>query len=128
MSPEPSREPLQQRLYRELAEELTARLEDQERSWPAIHAAERRMRARVRRVIGRRLEVPETHPGMAEALAVLAEETPEQTARDEALMRRWCQAHSIVVDATGARERVMQRLEIMAARQQAAGALDGVWP
>ena len=125
MRPEPSREPLQQRLYRELAEELTARLEDQELSWPAIHAAERRMWARVRRFIGRRLEVPDTHPGMAEALTVLAEETPEQATHDAALVRRWRQAQGLAVDAAGARARVMARLEEMARRQQAAGARSG---
>ena len=128
MRPELSREPLQQRLYRELAEELTARLEDQELSWPAVYAAEGRMRARVRRFIGRRLEVPETHPGMAEALTVLAEETPEQAARDEALVRRWCQAHGIAGDAAGARAHVAARLEAMARREQAARALDDVGP
>jgi hypothetical protein len=51
MTPNP-REPLQRRIYQELAGALTARLEEQELSWPAFHAAERWMRARVRRVIG----------------------------------------------------------------------------
>jgi hypothetical protein len=126
MRPEPSREPLQQRLYRELAEALTARLEDQELSWPAIHAAERRMQARVRLFIGRRLGAPDTHPSMAEALMVLAEDAPEQAAYDEALVRRWRQAHGIVVDAAGAREWVMQRLDEMAERLQASDARDGL--
>jgi hypothetical protein len=62
MTPAQPREPLQQRIYRELAEELTARLEGQELSWPAIHAAEGRMRARVRLTIARRLEMPDMHP------------------------------------------------------------------
>ena len=127
MTPNP-REPLQRRIYQELAGELTARLEGQELSWTAIHAAERRMRARVRRVVGRRLEVPDTHPGLAEALMVLAEETPEQAARDEALVRRWSQAHGIAWDAAGARAHVAARLEAMARREQAARALDDVGP
>ena len=125
MRPDPSREPLQQRVYRELADALTARLEAQELSWTAVHAAERRIQARVRLCIARRLEVPETHPGMAEALAVLAEETPEQATHDAALVRRWRQAQGLAVDAAGARARVMARLEEMARRQQAAGARSG---
>jgi hypothetical protein len=117
MRPAPSREPLQRRLYRELADALTARLEGQELSWPAMHAAEGRMRARVRLFIGRCLEVPDTHPSMAEALTVLAEDAPEQAAHDAALVSRWCQAHGIVVDV-GARDRVLARLEEISRRQE----------
>jgi hypothetical protein len=126
MSPAPPREPLQRRVYRELAAALQARLVGQELSWPAVHAAQRRRQARVRLLIGRRLEVPDTHPGMAHALSALAQDSPEQAAHDEALMRRWCQAHGIVVDAAGARAHVAERLETMAARQRAAGERDGV--
>jgi hypothetical protein len=125
MSPAQPREPLQQRVYRELAAALQTRLEGQELSWTAVHAVERRRQARVRLLIGRRLEVPDTDPGMADALMVLAGDSPEQAAHDEALMRRWCQAHGIVVDA-GARDRVLARLEEMSRRQQAAGERDGV--
>jgi hypothetical protein len=53
MTPVPSQEPLQQRIYRELAAELTARLEGQELSWTTVHAAERRRQARVRLTIAR---------------------------------------------------------------------------
>jgi hypothetical protein len=125
MRPEPSRAPLQQRIYQQLAEELTARMEGEELSWPAVRAAERRIRARVRLFIGRHLEVPDTHPAMAEALTALAGEAPEQAVHDEALMRRWCQAQGVVVEA-GARDRVLTRLETMAARQRAAGERDGL--
>jgi hypothetical protein len=120
MSPGTPQEPLQQRIYRELAEELTAHLEGQELLWPAIHAAEGRMRARVRRSLGRRLEVPDTYLSMADALMVLAEESPEQAAHDEALVSRWRQVHGMTVDA-GARVHIAERLEEMARRQQAAG-------
>jgi hypothetical protein len=65
MTPVPSQEPLQQRIYRELAAELTARLEGQELSWPAVHAAERRRQARVRLTIARGLEASNTYPGVA---------------------------------------------------------------
>ncbi len=64
MTPVPSQEPLQQRIYRELAAELTARLEGQELSWTTVHAAEGRIGARVRLTIAGRLEVPDTHPRM----------------------------------------------------------------
>jgi ParB-like chromosome segregation protein Spo0J len=87
--PDPSREPLQQRLYRELADALTARLEGQELSWTTVHAAEGRIGARVRLTIAGRLEVPDTHPSMAHARMILAEDAPEQAARDEALVCRW---------------------------------------
>ena len=56
---------------------------------------------------------------MAHVRMILAEDAPEQAARDEALVCRWRQAHGIVVDTTGAREWVADRLERMAARQQA---------
>jgi hypothetical protein len=119
MRPEPFREPLQQRVYRELAAALTAQLEGVELSWPAFLAAERRIGARVRLLIGRRLEVPDAHPGMAHALMTLAEDTPEQAAHDAALVRRWHQVHGVVVDAAGARARIAERLEVMARRQSA---------
>jgi hypothetical protein len=125
MTPDQPREPLPRRIYREMAAKLTARPGGPELSWPAGHAAEGRMRARVRLTIGRRLEVPDTHPGLAHALMTLAEESPEQAAHDEALVRRGRQAHGIAVDA-GARARVLARLEAMSRRQQAAGARDGV--
>jgi hypothetical protein len=119
MTPDQPKAPLQQRIYQELADALTARLEAQELSWPAFLAAERRMRARVRLAIGRRLEMPDTHPSMADALTVLAGEIPEQAARDAALVSRWCHAHGIVVETTGARAWVDERLEQMAARERA---------
>ena len=119
MTPAQPREPLQQRIYRELADALTARLDAQELSWPTVHAAERRIQARTRLWIGRRLGWPDTDPGMAEALRVLAGDTPEQVAHDEALMSRWRQAHGIVVDTSGAREWVLQRLDQMAERERA---------
>ena len=72
MSHAPSREPLQQRLYRALADALTARLEGQELSWTTVHAAEGRIGARVRLTIGRRLGAPDTDRDMADALMVLA--------------------------------------------------------
>jgi hypothetical protein len=125
MSHAPSREPLQQRLYREMADALQAHLGDQELSWPAIHAAEGRIGARVRLKVCRLLETPDTHPSMADALTVLAGDTPEQAAHDAALVRRWRQAQGLAVDAAGARARVMARLEEMARRQQAAGARYG---
>jgi hypothetical protein len=119
MSPAHPREPLQQRLYRTLADVLAARLEEQELSWPAVHAAERRMQARARLKIGRRLGALDTDPDMADALLILAEDSPEQTAHDAALVRRWDQTHGIVVDASGARARIAARLEVMARRQSA---------
>jgi hypothetical protein len=78
MRPDPSREPLQRRVYRELADALTARLEAQELSWPAVYAAEGRIRARVRLKVCRRLGTPDTDPIVAEALTALAEETPSR--------------------------------------------------
>ena len=84
MRPDPSREPLQRRVYRELADALTARLEAQELSWPAVYAAEGRIRARVRLKVCRRLGTPDTDPIVAEALTALAEETPEQAAHADA--------------------------------------------
>jgi hypothetical protein len=128
MSPAQPREPLQERVYRVMAAALQTRLEGQELSWTAIHAVERRRQARVRLLIGRRLEVPDTDPGMADALMVLAGDSPEQAVHDEALMRRWCQAHGIVVDAAGARARVAERLETMAARQRASDERYGLCP
>ena len=119
MTPAQPREPLQQRIYRELADALTARLDAQELSWPTVHAAERRIQERTRLWIGRRLGWPDKGPGMAEALRVLAGDTPEQVAHDEALMSRWRQAHGIVVDTSGAREWVLQRLDQMAERERA---------
>ena len=119
MTPVPSQEPLQQRIYRELAAELTARLEGQELSWTTVHAAERRRQARVRLTIARCLEVSDTYPGVAEARMVLAEDAPEQAAHDAALVCRWRQAHGIVVGAAGARARIAERLEAMARRQSA---------
>jgi hypothetical protein len=104
----PSREPLQQRLYRELADALTARLEGQALSWTTAHAAEGRLGARVRLTIAGRLEVPDTHPRMAHARMILAEDAPEQAARDAALVRRWRQVHGIVVDTAGARARIAE--------------------
>ncbi len=128
MKPDPSREPLQQRVYRELADALTARLETQELSWSAVWGAERRMQARTRLWIGRRLGALDTDPGMAEALMVLAGDTPEQAAHDEALGSRWRQTHGIVVDTSGARERILQRLDEMAERQQAYNERYGLEP
>jgi fermentation-respiration switch protein FrsA (DUF1100 family) len=128
MRPDPSREPLQQRIYRELADALTARLETQELSWPVVDAAERRIQARTQLWIGRRLGWSDTDPGMADALMVLAGDTPEQAAHDEALISRWRQTHGIVVDASGAREWVLQRLDEMATRQQAYDEHDGLEP
>jgi hypothetical protein len=119
MTPVPSQEPLQQRIYRALAAALTARLEGQELSWPAVHAAERRRQARVLLTIARGLEASDTYPGVAEALMVLAEDAPEQATHDAALVRRWRQVHGIVVDTAGARARIAQRLEVMARRQSA---------
>jgi ATP-dependent exoDNAse (exonuclease V) beta subunit len=127
MTPNP-REPLQRRIYRELAGALTTRLEGQALSWPVFLTAQRRMQARVRLTIARRLGVDDTHPSLAEALLALAEEAPEQAARDEALVRRWCQAHGIAGEAAGARAHVAARLEAMARREQAAHALDDVGP
>jgi hypothetical protein len=128
MTPDQPKAPLQQRIYRELADRFTAQLEGQALSWPAVHAAEGRIRARVRLKLCRLLGAPDTDPGMAEALTVLAGESPAQAASDEALVRRWCQMHGIVEeDADGARARIAQRLETMAARLQAAEARDG-WP
>jgi hypothetical protein len=126
MTPVPSQEPLQQRIYRELAAELTARLEGQALSWTAVNTAERRRQARVRLTIARCLEASDTYPGVAEARMILAEDAPEQAARDEALVCRWRQAHGIVVDAAGARARIAQRLEAMAVRQQAYDECHGV--
>jgi hypothetical protein len=119
MTPDQPREPLQQRIYREFADALTSRLEGQELSWPAIHAAEGRRQARVRLTIARCLEASDTYPGVAEALMVLAEDSPEQAAHDAALVRRWRQVHGIVVDTAGARARIAERLEVMAKRQLA---------
>jgi hypothetical protein len=45
MRPDPSREPLHRRIFRELADALTATLEEEKLSWPAVSAAEDRMRA-----------------------------------------------------------------------------------
>ncbi len=123
MRPDPSREPLHRRIFRELADALTARLEDQELSWPAFLAAQQRILRRVRLKVCRRLGAPDTDRIVAEALTVLAGETVEQAARDEALVRRWCQAHGIAGDAAGARAHVAARLEAMARREQAARAL-----
>jgi hypothetical protein len=119
MTPPQTREPLQQRIYREMADALTARLEAQELSWPTVLAAERRIQARTRLWIGRRLGWSDTDPGMAEVLMVLADDTPEQAAHDEALRSRWRQAHGIVVDTSGAREWILQRLDQMAERERA---------
>ena len=87
MTPGQPREPLQQRIYRELADGLTARLEGSGLSWEAYFAAQRRIQARAWLTIGRCLEMPDTDPRLAEALTVLADETPEQSAADKALMR-----------------------------------------
>jgi hypothetical protein len=119
MTPSQPKAPLQQRIYWELADALTARLEGPALSWETFLAAERRMRARVRLAIGRRLEMPDTHPSMADAIRVLSGETPEQAARDAALVSRWCHAHGIVVETTGARAWVAERLEQMAERKRA---------
>ena len=78
MSHAPSREPLQQRRYRALADALTARLEGQALSWTTVHAAEGRLGARVRLTIAGRLEVPDAHPGMAHARMILGEDAPER--------------------------------------------------
>jgi hypothetical protein len=119
MRPDQPNAPLQQRIYRELADALTARLDAQELSWPTIHAAERRMQARVRLKVCRLLETPDTHPAMADALTVLAGDTPEQAVRDAALVSRWYQAHGIEVDAAGARAWIAARLDQMAERERA---------
>jgi hypothetical protein len=119
MTPAQPRKPLQQRIYQQMAEELTARMEGQALSWPAFFAAERRLQGRVRLTIGRRLGAPDTDRDMADALMVLAEDSPAQAAHDAAVVRRWDQAHGIVEDAAGARARIAQRLEEMAERQQA---------
>jgi hypothetical protein len=118
MRPAPSREPLHRRIFREMADALTATLEDQKLSWPAVDAAEDRMRARVHLKMARLLGAVDTDPGMPQILATLADDAPAQAAHDAALVRRWRQAQGIVVDASGARERVMQRLEVMAARMR----------
>jgi len=126
MKPDPSGEPLQPRLYRALADALLAQLEEEDMSWSTLFAAERRLQARVRLKIGRRLGAPDTDRDMAEALMVVANDSPEQAAHDAALFRRWCQAHGIVSDADGARAYVMRRLDAMAARLQAADERDGL--
>jgi hypothetical protein len=119
MSPAQPREPLQQRVYRELAAALTARLEGQALSWTAVHTAERRRQARVRLTFARGLEASGTYPGVAEARMVLAEDAPEQAAHDAALVRCWRQVHGIIVDTAGARARIAERLEVVARRQSA---------
>jgi hypothetical protein len=82
----------------------------------------------VRLRMARCLEGCDTHPSVADALAVLGNDSAEQAAHDEALVRQWRQAHGIVVDTAGARARIAARLEQMAARQQAYEARDGWSP
>jgi hypothetical protein len=106
MTPDQPREPLPRRIYREMAAELMARPGGPALSWPAVHAAERRLGARVRLTIAGRLEVPDTHPRMAHARMILAQDSPEQTAHDAALVSRWRQVHGIVVDTAGACVRI----------------------
>jgi hypothetical protein len=69
MRPDPSREPLHRRIFRELADALTATLEEEKLSWPAVSAAEDRMRAQTasqQTLLGnaRRVIQPSDTPGL----------------------------------------------------------------
>ena len=129
MRPDQPKEPLQQQTYRKLAEELTERLEGQALSWESVYAAERRIGARARlffcrridamaRSLGHEVDDHDSAPCVMDALTILANDSPEQEAHDATLRRRWCQARGIVVDTTGAREWVADRLEKMTERQR----------
>jgi hypothetical protein len=123
MSAEQPREPLRRRVYRELFEQLQARIDGQEMTADTVADATRRLQARARLRIARGLQARDEAPGIADAVAALADDSPAQAARDEALVGRWRQAHGIVEDAGGARARIAERLEQMAARLHAHAAL-----
>jgi hypothetical protein len=119
MSAAKPREPLQQRVYREMAEQLNARLEGQDMTIQAVIDAMHRIQARARLKVAQRLQGSEDGSLIADARAELGEDSPERAAQDEALVCRWRQAQGVAVDAPGARERIAHRLVEMAERQQA---------
>jgi ATP-dependent exoDNAse (exonuclease V) beta subunit len=119
MSAAKRREPLQQRVYREMAEQLKARLEGQDMTIQAVIDAMHRIQARARLKVARRLQGSADGSLIADVLAALEKDSPERAAQDEALVCRWRQAQGVVVDAPGARQRIAHRLAEMAERQQA---------
>jgi hypothetical protein len=98
---------------------VEARLGAQDISMQAVVEAEQRIQKRARLKIARRLHGSDNHSLVPDALAELAEESPEQAEQDEALVHRWRQAKGLVVDAHGARRRIAHRLDEMAERQHA---------
>jgi hypothetical protein len=88
MSAAKPREPLQQRVYREMAEQLNARLEGQDMTIQAVIDAMHRIQARARLKVAQRLQGSEDGSLIADARAELGEDSPERAAQT----RRWCVA------------------------------------
>jgi hypothetical protein len=86
--------------------------------WAEVDAAQRRQAARVRQRLGERLGLAASDPWIVEAMTWLADETPARRAADDELSARWHHAHGMAAHARGARDRLMQRLNMMARRLQ----------
>jgi hypothetical protein len=88
-------------------------------AWAEVHEAQRRQAARVRRRLGQRLGqrlgLEPSDPWIVEATARLVGDDPARRAADEALIARWDRAQGITEAAGAARQRIVQRLAMMAA-------------
>ncbi len=90
-------------------------------AWVEVHAAQRRQAARVRLVLGSRLGLETSHPYLTEARAWLGGDDLARRAADEALLAQWGRAHGMAKEPGTARERILQRLNMMARRTEGGG-------
>jgi hypothetical protein len=84
--------------------------------WADVHAAEARQRARVCLALGKRLGVDASDPRMVDARMWLTGDDPAQVAQDAELVARWSRQQGIPADTGEVRQRVTERLEVMARR------------
>jgi hypothetical protein len=89
---------------------------DERVAWAAVDAAMHRQQARARIKMCRLLGVDHDDARYAEAAAVLTDDGMALQAQDADTLARWRQQEGIVDETEGAKERLMEKIDEMAAR------------